>query len=144
VSRQRPKQTRKGQKKQHKKARIGNPATHKPRHKKRREAKERFMQPDATEQVVSEMNRKMRALMHEAPAEDGAVIGPLRIAAEHLVAQIQKAHGLEGEEHKAAIVEYLVGCWGEVAHAFPEKPDIPGYHQHREKSVARAREALAE
>ncbi len=113
----------------------GHPAR-KPRHVRRQEQKQRFLQPDATEQAVQELNRRMRAHIHEAQPGDGLVVGPLKIAAEHLVSQLQAEHNLPGEDQKAMIVAYLVGAWGEIAHAFPEIPALPSYGEWRERSRA--------
>jgi hypothetical protein len=87
---------------------------------------------------VQTLNRRMRQIISETPPEDGLVVGPLTIAAEHLVAQLQTTHGLSGEEHEAAILAYLVGCWGELAHAFPEQPEIPGYLAWRSRCAEQA------
>lgn len=76
---------------------------------------------------------------------DGFVTGPLRFAAEHLADQVigtlgedlKRADGL----HREAIIRYLVGCWGDVAHAFPGRPDLPGYLEWREDCTRKARTA---
>lgn len=99
------------------------------------------LQPDATEQVVQATNRRMRQAMQDGELEDGLVKGPLTVAAEHMVHQLMRIHGFEGEEDEAAITAYLEGIWGELAHAFPEKPDVPSYPEWRERSHKHALEA---
>lgn len=97
-----------------------------------------FTQPGATEDVIRERNRRMRQATHDAAAEDGIVTGTLRVAAMDVVEDLQMAYGLEGEEHRVAIIEYLVGAMGELIHAFPETPEfLPGYLQWRDESRAR-------
>jgi hypothetical protein len=114
----------------------GHPAR-KSRHQKRGEVRERYTQPDATEKTVQEANAAMRRNIHESSPEEGLVAGPLMVAAEHLAVQIQEEFDLDGEEHRAMITHYLRGAWGEVAHAFPENVDIPGYYDWRKKSRRR-------
>jgi hypothetical protein len=89
---------------------------------------------DETDREVVRMKRRLSQIIREAPQEHGIVEGPLRIAADHLGPQLQAAHGLDGEAHRVAVVEWLVGVWGECAHAFPGKPDLPGYEEWRARA----------
>jgi hypothetical protein len=88
------------------------------RRRKREQQHERFKQPDATEARVQELNRLMRDEIAHAPYGDGLVTGPLTVAAKHVAPQLQAAHGLDGDEHEAALVQWLVGNLGQVIAAF--------------------------
>lgn len=110
---------------------------------KRRQARV-WKQPDATEKKVQEAERNMRRALKEGREDDGLLIGPLTVAADAIVGQLQEIHGLEGDEHRTAIRNYLIGAWGELALAFPEHVDIRGYHEWREQSRQRVLAAVAE
>jgi hypothetical protein len=102
----------------------------------------RYRQPDATEQIVQAVVAEVRQAIHDGAEKDGVAGGLLKVAAKHLTGQLQARYGLEGDVHNAAIIAYLHGAWGEIAHAFPEKPDLPSYAEQRERSVEIVREAL--
>jgi hypothetical protein len=120
----------------------GNPA--KIAAKKEREME--FRQDGAGKRFRRDRNRRMNRATLDANVAEGVTRGPMTIAAEDVVEEIMAAHGLEGPEHKAAIIEYLVGCFGMVIHAFPDNPEfLPPYLQWRDESaakVAQAREQL--
>ena len=98
---------------------MGHPA----RAETRRRAHTRFSQPDATEKHIQELNRLMRAEIARAPEEDGAITGPLTVAAKHIAPQIAKLHDLTPlDEHTVAIERWLIGVWGDQIHNFdPEQ-----------------------
>lgn len=93
-----------------------------------------WRQPDATEASVQELNRQMRQALRERGPEDGAVSGPLSVAAQFVAPQLAAANGLQGPEHEAAIVNWLLGQWGDVVRDF----DPQAYRAWRGECVERA------
>ena len=93
--------------------------------------------PDPAKKEMDRIVARVREVVREAPTSDGVAVGNLRIAAEYFAPQLQAGFGLTGgdaEMHRAFITEWLIGCWGEIVHAFPERPDLPGYFEWRERS----------
>jgi hypothetical protein len=103
------------------------------RKQRRALAQERYLQPDATERVVQDLNHRLREELRERPPEDGVVSGPLAVAAHYAVPTLLADFDLD-QSHTGTFGEWLTVKFGDVL----RDPDIDGYLTWREDCRERA------
>lgn len=86
---------------------------------------------------LQEVAARVVQAIEDADDRDGFVTGPLTVAAEMLAQQLCRVHDLPGIDNEKAVEAFLVGCWGQVAHAFPSRLALPGYHEHLTETAER-------
>ena len=113
---------------------MGHPA----RVQKRKHKGQLFHQPDATEQNVQRLNRLMREEMSNAHEDEGAIYGPLAVAAQYAAEKLAEIHGLSDDE-SYAVKHWLVGRFGEQIHAF----DLSEFREWNHARQTRVKALLA-
>ncbi len=108
--------------------RMGNPA----RAAQRERDRMLSQIPDEHTKEAKRLTKRLTEIW-QGGVGDGPAIGSFRLAAEHYAPTLQVAYGLTGDDHRHAIVEWLVGCWGEIVHAFPQTPELPSYPEWRDR-----------
>jgi hypothetical protein len=100
--------------------------------------RDRYVQPDATERVIQEINHRTREGLKRRGPRDGAISGPLEAAAHYATPALLRLFGLD-ESHAMPFQEWLTYKLGQVATT--DLADVEGYLAWREDCRARVAQA---
>jgi hypothetical protein len=89
-----------------------------PARRTRRDKRQEWRQPDATEASVQYVNRVFRQKLKELHTDDGVVGAILAVGAQYIAPQIGEQHGFDSHEHHMAIAHWLNAKFGDAIRDF--------------------------
>lgn len=100
---------------------------------------------EQSQEAIKQYAKRVELALENFDPRDGFIRAPLKIAAETIIDQLlRKIDTIDPRKtdmmHRFAVIEYYIMACGMIVHAFPNRPNIPGYYELREESSRRAKE----